>query len=88
MKKTRLKYVRDGALHKAGPFITPQGTYTVTLDLKRLEGSINLNDSLMMLKYGNSTRELRRKVKQTLRELGVHFYDELRNKGKTQKFEV
>lgn len=55
---------------------------------KSLVFSIIIDGETINKGKANSLSALKKKVKATLKELGTNFCDEIRNKGKTEKFEL
>ncbi len=86
---TRLKFVRDDSILKAGPILC--GTRLLTLYVLPnilVYSILDEKDKLVKSGYANNLASVKRKAKQALIELGAKFDDELRNRGKVERFKV
>lgn len=88
---TRIRYERYGdKLVNKEHIMLGKDLIQVTLDLVLYQYEIKTVDGGRIVATGNATSSayLKMKVKKLLRELGVQFNDEIRNKGNTKKITV
>lgn len=85
---TRIKYQKANGWLFSQDFLCNTKIARISLDMENLRYYIMSGKETLKKGKANSLAALKKKAKQAAIELGASFYEEVRNKGKVERFEV
>lgn len=85
---TRIRYTTSNRIAKSQQFLCGNILVCILLDLSEMVYSIRNDETVLVMGRASSLVGLKKKAKIAAKELGCQFYDEVRNRGKTERYEV
>ena len=84
---TRLRYKKEDVWLYTMPFLCGLAFVQISIDPINLKYYINKisNDEELKTGTANTLVSLKKKAKQAVKDLGTTFYEEIRNRGKTER---
>lgn len=85
---TRIKYQKANGWLFSQDFLCNTKIARISLDMENLRYYIISGKETLKEGKANTLASLKKKAKQAAKDLGATFYDEIRNRGKIERFDV